>query len=124
MKKSVDDSIPDYRELSSWPIPPAFPAQILGIWIYRDGGTVGVTIQGHQGQAIEFFFDRFLGRLCYGLSETETDAAYIKKGSTFEKEIFDYLESARKKLSLADFSTSKIQIFNEYLTRARVYSGV
>ncbi len=127
-RKNIEDpfdrSVPGYTELSSWPKEPGTPEEILGIWLYRDGGTVGVTIKGKKGKDIEFFFDRVLGRLCYGEHHTEDDAAYIKKGSVFEKEVYEYLESARKKLNTHVFSVSDIKLFNECFQKAKVYSGV
>lgn len=124
LNKIYDRSIPGYTELSGWPIQPSYPEKILAIIIYRDGGTVGVTIQGKKGQDIEFFFDRFLGRLCYGECEKADDAAYIKKGSQFEKEVYAYLEAARKKLNSHIFSISSISTFNKYFKKAQIYCGV
>lgn len=119
-----DRSLPGYTELSSWPKEPGIPEEIRGIWLYRDGGTVGVTIKGKKGKDIEFFFDRALSRLCYGEHHTESDAAYIKKGSVFEKEVYTYLETARKKLNTHIFSIEDIKLFNECFQKAKVYSGV
>ena len=124
MSDPYDRSIPGYTELSEWPKKPGYPEQILGIWLYRDGGTVGVTTKGKNGKDIEFFFDRFLGRLCYGEYETKSDAAYIKKGSIFEKEVYSYMEEARKKLNTHVFSKSDIELFNDCFKKAKVYSGV
>ena len=123
MSDPYDRSIPGYTELSTWPMLPGYPEEILCITVYRDGGTVGVTIKGKTGKDVEFFFDRFLGRLCYGEYETKRNAAYIKCGSVFEKEVFSYLEAARKRLSLVQFQKSDIEIFNEYFKKAQVYAG-
>lgn len=119
-----DKSIPGYTKLSGWPKEPAFPEQIKGICLYRDGGTVGVTIKGKNGKDIEFFFDRELGRLCYGKHHTHSDAAFIEVGTEFEKEVFSYLEAARKKLNTHIFCVSDIKMFNECFQKAKVYSGV
>lgn len=124
MKDPFDRSIPCYTELSSWPKQPGTPEEIKGIWLYRDGGTVGVTIKGKNGKDIEFFFDRMLGRLCYGEYHLESDAAYIKKGSVFEKEVYEYLETARKKLNIQFFSVYDINLFNDSFQKAKIYSGV
>lgn len=124
MNDPYDRSIPGYSELSEWPKKPGYPEQLLCICLYRDGGTVGVTIKGKNGKDIEFFFDRFLGRLCYGEHEAKSDAAYIQNGSKFEKEVYSYLETARKKLNTHMFDISDITLFNECFKKAKVYSGV
>lgn len=123
MNDPFDKSIPGYTELSKWPKSPGFPETITGIWLYRDGGTVGVTITGKNGKDIDFFFDRVLGRLCYGEHDTKSDAAYIKVGSKLEKEVYSYLEEARKKLNIHVFQVSDIKLFNECFQKAKVYSG-
>ena len=46
MSRLYDRLISGYAELSGWPIQPSYPEQILEILVYRDGGTVGVTIKG------------------------------------------------------------------------------
>lgn len=114
-----DRSIPGYSELSGWPKPPIFPEQITEICLYRDG-TVVVVINGD----VEFFFERSLGRLCYGESHRDEEAAFIKKGSLFETELYSYLEEARKILSADTFSISDIKLFNECFSKAKIYSGV
>lgn len=119
-----DRSIPGYTEISVWPEAPGFPEEIKGIWVYRDGGTVGLTIKSQKGKGIDFFFDRVLCRLCYGMYETVDDAAYVKKSSIFEQEVFEYLEVARKRLSTHVFSKPEIQIFNQCLEKAKIYSDV
>ncbi len=93
---------------------------------YRDGGTVGVGIKGKKGNhSIDFFFDRFLGRLCYGKDETKFDAAYIKRGSKFEKEVYSYLQTARKRLNPDKCHPAilNIELFDKCFQKAKVYSG-
>lgn len=124
MTDPYDRSIPGYAELSEWPKKPEYPAEILGIWVYRDGGTVGITIKGAGKKDIDLFFDRVLGRLCYGDYETKSDAAFIKKHSALEKSVYAYLEKARCRLTTKVFSLSEIKIFHECFQRAKVYSGV
>jgi len=119
-----DRSIPGYAEVSIWPEAPGFPEEIRGIWVYRDGGTVGVTIKGKNGKEIELFFERALGRLCYGEYHTASNAAYIKQGSKFEKEIFEYLEVARKRLNTYVFPNSTIETFNKHFNKAKIYSSM
>lgn len=126
-KKTQDPfnrSMPGYTEVSVWPDAPGFPEEIKSILVYRDGGTVGLTIKSQKGKGIDFFFDRVLGCLCYGICETADDAAYIKKGSIFEKQVFEYLEVARKRLSTHVFSKPEIQIFNQCFEKAKIYSDV
>ena len=124
MGDPFDRSVSGYTELSVWPEEAGYPEEILGIWLYRDGGTVGITIKGKRDKCIEFFFDRYLGRLCYGEYETKSDAAFIKKGSKLEKEVYSYLENARKKLTSEHFRISDIELFNERFEKAKIYSGV
>jgi hypothetical protein len=114
-----DRSIPGYSELTGWPKPPLFPEQITEICLYRDG-TVVVVVSGD----IEFFFERSLGRLCYGQSHTDETAAFIKKGSSFESELYAYLEAARMRLSADTFAISDIKLFNDCYARAKIYAGV
>ncbi len=85
---------------------------------------MGVTIKGKTGKDIEFFFDRVLGRLCYGEHESKSNAAYIRKGSDFESEVYAYFELARKSVSADQFSRSDIEVFDECFKKAKVYSGV
>ena len=114
-----DRSIPGYSELIGWPKKPLFPEQITEICLYRDG-TVVVVVSGD----IEFFFERSLGRLCYGQSHTDEAAAFIKKGSSFESELYAYLEAARIRLSADAFAISDIKLFNDCFARAKTYAGV
>lgn len=124
MSSPFDRSITGYAELSEWPYQPGYPERITSISFYRAGGTVGVTIQGKNGKGIEFFFERFLGRLCYGEYETKDHAAYIKKKSSFEKEVYLYFEKARKKLSPSFFQASDIDAFDQCFKKAKRYSGI
>ena len=120
----LDAEIPGYPEIYHWPKQPVFPEEIIDILIYRDGGTVGVTIKANDGDRIEFFFDRELGRLCFGQHHTDDSAAFVKMGSPFEKELYSYLENARKRLDINTFSVNDIQVFTECFNKAKVYSGV
>lgn len=119
MREPVDSSIPGYSELTGWPELPLYPEKITEICLYRDG-TVVVVIHGGLG----FCFEPNLGRLCYGESHRDDNAAFIKKGSPFEAELYSYLEAARKKLSTEEFAKSDIKLFNNCFSRAKVYSGV
>ena len=85
--------IPCFRELSDWPTVPALPFRISHFGRYRDGGpqggTYAIDLVDSAGAKFPFFFDRFLGRLCYGGNfECGDDAAFIKKGSKLQMELF------------------------------------
>jgi hypothetical protein len=119
---SFDTSIPGYAELSDWLIPPNYPVRITFFGRFRDGGpqggTYGVELEDAEGNRIPFFFDRFLGRLCYGNThETGEDAAFIKVGSKFEKEAFALIES------LATSSEEYKEIMQK-LEQAKIYSEI
>ncbi len=46
-----------------------------------------------NGTVFNFFFDRFLGRLCFGSTEDDEDAAFLKNGSRIQTEAFDIIET-------------------------------
>ncbi len=46
-----------------------------------------------RGVEFHFFFDRFLGRLCFGENQTEENAAYLKKGSRIQHELFQLMKA-------------------------------
>jgi hypothetical protein len=90
---SLDRSIPCFPELINWPTPPVQPLSVANHGWYRDsgvqGGTYYVDLVDANGVRFPFFFDRFLGRLCYGASyETGDDAAFLRPGSQIELEAF------------------------------------
>jgi hypothetical protein len=94
---SLDNSVPCYPELYYWPFVPVQPIQISSFGWYRDagpqGGTYYVDLKDATGKLIPFFFDRFLGRLCFGSSsESGTDAAFLRRGSVIEREAFILIE--------------------------------
>src|SRR4051794_16141347 len=96
---TLDSSVPGFPELDDWPTPLVRPACIEAFGLYRDGGPQGgtfyVALRDAAGQAFPFFFDRFLGRLCYGRThDGGDDAAYIRKGSRLESEAFAAIEAA------------------------------
>lgn len=62
---SRDTSIPGYPELYDWPEPLSYPVRISGCGWYRDG-TYYVDVEDVSGRRSCFFFDHFLGRICYG----------------------------------------------------------
>ncbi|MFM2477723.1 hypothetical protein [Celerinatantimonas sp. MCCC 1A17872] len=119
MSEPFDRSIPGYTELTDWPKPPLYPEKITEICLYRNGAVV-VVIHG----GLSFNFEPSLGRLCYGESHRDENAAFIKKDSPFEAQLYAYLEAARKKLSHEEFSVSDIKLFNNCFSKAKVYSSV
>ena len=115
---SSDESIPCFREVSEWPVQPKRPGRIVEFGRYRDGGPRGgtfyVVLAGANGVDAPLFFDRFLGRLCYGASaESGSDAAFLKRGSKIEIEAFELLELASR--------SSKFDEMLECLTHARTW---
>ena len=96
----MDDStpIPGFSEISDWPTPPAFPLTLKSHGIYRDPNphcTHYFKIADADGRVFPFFFDRFLGRLCYGsTNETGDDAAFVTSGSVLANDVFAVLGSA------------------------------
>lgn len=102
-----DSSIPGFPEISDWPALPKPPLRIASHGVYRDGGPRGgtyyVDLQDAKGALHPFFFDRFLGRLCFGSSyETGDDAAFLKRGSKIETEAFAIIDALASKR--AEFS--------------------
>ena len=95
---SIDTSVPGYPELYDWPQPVTLPLRIRSHGAYRDSGPQGPTyyvdLEDAAGHALPFFFDRFLGRLCYGSSyESGSDAAFLKAGSKIEREAISAIEA-------------------------------
>ena len=95
----LDRSIPGFAEIDEWPVTPTPPLSIEQFDCYRDGGprggTVFVVIADSAQQKYQIFFDRFLGRLCFGATHHEDDgAAFVKVGSPLESSIIDFLDHA------------------------------
>ena len=114
---TTDDAIPGFAELSDWPIPPTLPLRIGDHGSYRDPRpycTYYLNLIDSQGAKYCFFFDRFLGRLCYGQSDEDDNAAYLKKGSVLQIEAFSIIE----KLCRDQPEYAEIQ---QRLTHARTY---
>ncbi len=89
---SRDTSNPGYPELYDWPEPLTYPVRISGCGWYRDG-TYYVDLEDGSGRRQCFFFDHFLGRLCYGEFEEDEFAAFLRPGSRLEQEAFALIES-------------------------------
>ena len=90
-------SVPGQPELGTWPSTPEPPFHIDSCDRYRDGGPQGGTLEvvlaDGNGFLYPFYFDRFLGRLCYGMYYDE-ESTFIQQGSDFEKEAFAIIEFA------------------------------
>jgi hypothetical protein len=57
-----------------------------------------VDLKDFDDRCIPFFFERFLGRLCYGPSyETGEDAAFLRRGSRIEQEAILLIEDLATK---------------------------
>ena len=92
----MDDSsqIPGFREMDDWPTQPVFPLTVTSFDAVRGGGHV-LDITDSLGTTFPFFFERFLGRLCYGSrDEYSDDAAFVTSSSQFAFDVFDACESA------------------------------
>nr|WP_086938617.1 hypothetical protein [Thaumasiovibrio occultus] len=130
----LDTRVPGFTTLSGWLTPPHFPEEISGIWVYRAGGHVGVTVKAQDGGEIPFFFDSQLGRLCYGENEHADNAAFIQRGSAFEADVFAYLTAARQRLSTCSpdaseagttcaVTPSELEIFDRYFHQAKAFTA-
>ncbi|VEP17274.1 hypothetical protein H1P_580021 [Hyella patelloides LEGE 07179] len=125
LKKLIDYSIPGYPEISDWDIlvkPPFSIGLILNFRCYSD--TVFI-IEDANKTPFTFFFDGFLGRLCFGAeSYREETAAYIKANSKLEKEAFAAIESAINDFQ-SEFSGDYhgLSLIRERLEKAKVYAG-
>ncbi len=87
----MTDQVPGYPEISEWPVSPSMPMRIGNFGIYRDPGphcTMYVDLVDSDGTVFNFFFDRFLGRLCFGSIDDDQDAAFIEKGSRIQTQVF------------------------------------
>lgn len=95
---SLDRSIPGSATLDDWPTPPVPPFQIAFCDILIDAcgprHTYILDLVDAQGKHFPFFFDGFLGRLCYGSHHTDEDAAFIRRGSRLESEAFSAIQAA------------------------------
>ena len=87
----MSDQVPGFPEISEWPVSPSMPLRIGNFGIYRDPGphcTMYVDLVDSGGAVFTFFFDRFLGRLCFGRIDDDKDAAFLKKGSRIQMDVF------------------------------------
>jgi hypothetical protein len=94
---ALDTFVPGFPEMDDWRTAPEPPFRLHAFGSYRDPDpwcTVYVELKDSAGTVYRFFFDRFLGRLCYGWSDEGDDSAFIRKGSKFESEAFSAIESA------------------------------
>lgn len=89
--------LPGFAEIDKWPEVPQPPLSIKDFGRYRDWGphqTVYVVLADIGGHEYHFFFDRFLGRLCFGKNDKDEDAAFVRVGSPLERDILDILDAA------------------------------
>ena len=122
MSEKTIEQLPGFREIVSWPKEPRRPFAINAVWLYRNG-TVQVDIAAVEGEPLTFFFESHLGRLCYGHSEIDDDAAFIRPRSPFENELFEALETGTFCFSEI-MTTNEQRLLKGCLERARVYSGL
>lgn len=127
-KAAPEDPIPGYFELSDWPVPVKPPFRLVEIVIFRCGelrSTVCIYLKDANHQKLPFFFDSFLGRLCFGEENHRTDsAAYITSNSKLEREAFAAIEDALQRCQPGYiYNASELSILRECLERAKVYTG-
>ena len=85
----MDDStqIPGFREISDWPSPPNHPLRIAYFGAVHDREFV-LKFTDADGAGFSFFFDRELGRLCFGSSDEHADdAPFVTAGSTMSTDV-------------------------------------
>ena len=85
----MDDSpqIPSFREIGDWPSPPNHPLRIAYFGAVHDREFV-LKFTDADGAGFSFFFDRELGRLCFGSpDEHAADAAFVTTGSTIAADV-------------------------------------
>jgi hypothetical protein len=118
---SYDASIPGYHTISDWPVTLQEPVRISNCGRYRDGGPRGgtyyVDLEDKACQRHPFFFDNFLGRLCYGNCPDDEDAAFLMRGSAIERDVFAILESLTK-------NSEEFEDVYEHLKHARTWTDV
>ncbi|WP_339744445.1 hypothetical protein [uncultured Rubinisphaera sp.] len=126
---NIDHSIPGYSTVNDWPRKPQTPFSVKDCGRYRDGGPRGgsfyIDIIDANEHIYSFFFDRMLGRLCWGSGlENDEDAAFIQKGSTLEKEAFEVIESAvHNTMSINQEEITRDHILN-LLDHARKFTNL
>lgn len=84
---------PGYRELDEWPVTPKPPLSLADFGGWRNGGAYFKLIDS-AGHEYDFFFERFLGRLCFGWDEDADDAAFVKVGGALEREVLEILDES------------------------------
>ena len=123
--KLIDFSIPGYPEISDWDISPKPPFNIGLILNFRCYSDIAFVLVDANQTEFSFFFDGFLGRLCYGAeSYKEETASYIKANSKLEKEAFSAIEFALNNAQ-SDFIKDYYGLLaiKERFERAKVYAG-
>lgn len=110
---AYDRSLPGFPEIGDWPVLLSEPVRIRSHGYCRSG-SYDVDLEDAAGVRHPFFFDRSLGRLCYGTRDDTDDAAFLKRGSRLQREAFALLES------LAGQSSEFVEL-RECLERARTW---
>ena len=117
---SRDESVPGRPSISDWPVPLSEPVRISNYVKWRDGGargTYSVELEDQAGQRHPFFFDQFLGRLCYGTYHDADDAAFLMRGSAIERDVYEILESLTN-------NSEEFEALHKHLTHARTWTDV
>jgi hypothetical protein len=116
----LDDSIPGRATVREWPVAPRYPLRLWSVDRCRDGGPRHGTIVVELIDAAElrttFFFDRFVGRLCLGSDERDDSAAFVKKDSSLERELYTVLPG------LAG-APDHVSLLRDALAHASTYAG-
>ena len=113
----MKSQIPGFAEVSEWPVQPELPFRVSGFGRHRDPQphcTFYLDLIDKTGRVFHFFFDRFLGRLCFGKIDDDDDAAFLKKGSRIQVEVFEIIGN----LCNGHSEYAEIQL---HLDRARNY---
>jgi hypothetical protein len=124
----MGEAIPGYSEVCEWPTPVKYPMKIIEIGSFRCNGvrpSVFVILKDANKTEFPFFFDNFLGRLCFGaLHNTEEGAAYIKSNSQLEQEAFEAITSAMNRYETRyPYYLDRLLLLRECLEHAKVYAG-
>lgn len=115
----MNNRIPGFPEISEWPVEPLLPFRICDFGIYRDPSphcTLYLDLVDSNGLVFNFFFDRFLGRLCFGkIADDDDDAAFIKKGSRIQTDVFDIIEKLCDGRDEYDEIQSRLNLARNYV---------
>ena len=124
LEKIIDYSISGYPTISKWDISPKPPFNISWLSFFRCGN-VSVTIEDSNKNEYTFFFDDFLGRLCFGAENNESETAvFIKANSKLEREAFFAIEEAiANEIEKRGEEYYELSLVKKCLEKAKVYVG-